>query len=85
MVETVISHYILKEKIGTGGMGVVFKAQDTKLDRTVALKFLPHLLTDDDKARKRLIREAQTISKLQHHNICTVHTIDETDDGQVFI
>jgi non-specific serine/threonine protein kinase len=66
-------------------MGVVYKAQDTRLKRTVALKFLPPDLTRDPEAKQRFIHEAQAASALQHYNICSVHDIDETNDGQLFI
>jgi non-specific serine/threonine protein kinase len=66
-------------------MGVVYKAEDTKLKRTVALKFLPPDLTRDEEAKERFIHEAQAASALQHNNICTVHDIDETPDRQLFI
>ena len=66
-------------------MGVVYKAEDTKLKRTVALKFLPPSFSLDDDAKQRFIHEAQAASSLQHHNICTIHDIDETTDGQIFI
>jgi eukaryotic-like serine/threonine-protein kinase len=85
MVGRTVSHYKILSKLGEGGMGVVYKAEDARLKRTVALKILPPALTTEPEAKERFIHEAQAASALQHNNICTVHDIDETEDGQVFI
>jgi eukaryotic-like serine/threonine-protein kinase len=85
MIGRMVSHYQIIEKLGEGGMGEVFKARDTRLGRTVALKFLPPMLTDDPKAKQRFIQEAQAASMLDDPNICTIFEVDETQDGRMFI
>src|SRR5437870_3035867 len=85
IVGQTISHYRVLELLGAGGMGEVYRAEDTRLKRSVALKFLPLALSRDADAKGRLVHEAQAASALDHPNICTIHEIDETADGRLFV
>ena len=85
LLGTRVAHFQIVEKLGGGGMGRVYRAVDLKLDRVVALKFLPPHLVADDEAKRRLAHEAKAASALDHPNICAVHEIGETSDGQMFI
>ena len=80
-----VRQYRLLRPIGEGGMGVVFEAEDERLGRHAALKFLPAPLSRDDDARQRLVNEARAASALDHPNVCTIYEVGEAEDGRVFI
>ena len=84
MIGSTIGHYRILNKLGEGGMGVVYKAEDTRLHRPVALKFLPPHVADSDADRARFLQEARAAAALSHANICTIHGIEE-QDGHIFI
>ena len=85
MIGTTVAHYRIVEKIGEGGMGEVFLAEDTSLRRRVALKFLPPRLQEDETARKRLLREAESAAALEHPYICNIKEVNRTEEGRDFI
>src|ERR1700704_2899931 len=85
MIEQTISHYRITEKLGAGGMGIVYRALDLTLERTVALKFLPDGVAVSEEERKNLLREARAASMLDHPNIGVIHGIEESESQQLFI
>ena len=84
-MDRVIGHYRILEEIARGGMGVVYKAEDIRLKRLVALKFLPMEMTEDSEAKERFIQEARAASAIEHPNICVIHEINETEEGQLYM
>ena len=80
-----VSHFRILEPLGAGGMGVVYRAEDLRLHRTVALKFMRPDYTIDDTAAARFLREARSVAALDHPNICTIHEVGESEDGHLFL
>ena len=85
MIGKTVSHYKIIEQLGEGGMGVVYKAEDLKLSRLIALKFLPSSIYKDPDRKSRFLQEAKAVSQLDHNNVCTIHEFAETDDGQMYL
>jgi len=85
MIGEIVSHYKVLEKLGGGGMGIIYKAQDLKLDRFVALKFLPPVFSMNEESKLNIIKEAKIAATLEHPNICNIHEVGETEDEQIFI
>ena len=84
MIGTIISHYKILDKLGEGGMGIVYRAHDTRLDREVALKFLPHDLSSTEEEKARFLQEARAAATVNHSHICTIYAIEEAE-GKLFI
>ena len=82
---TQLGPYEIVSHLGSGGMSVVYEAHDPRLDRSIAIKLLPPDLTRDEIAKRRFLQEAKAASALDHPNICTIHEINETDDGQLYL
>jgi serine/threonine protein kinase len=85
MVGDTVSHYRILAELGAGGMGVVYKAEDLRLGRLVALKFLPPQLVRDPDAKRRFFQEARAASAIENANVCTIHDNEETPDGRVLL
>src|SRR3984893_495712 len=85
MLDETISHSRITDKLGAGGMGVVYRAVDLKLERTVALKFLPHELAVNEQDKEHMLREARSASALDHPNIGVIHGLEESEEHQLFI